>query len=507
MGLWIALLIAWGPLLWRLSWIWRSSPELWHGFAVPVLVVWLMCQRARVANASEVRMSAGGFWLGAAIASAAVLLGLVSLEANPLWPAPAWIATAGMCAWSWLVLRRASEGKLRGVFGPLCLIFTALPWPTVIYYPVMHALMTSNASVAAEIVSQFGWPAVVRGNVIEVATGAVGVDEACSGLRSLEAVVTMGLFLGVMLRLAWRRRALLLCGGILFAWVFNVLRTAWLTWLFARHGGAAEERWHDQAGVFALVLTVLAVMILAGRLERAGAGARARDDNESRTATGATKGSRLQFGRGPFVVAVVMAVLAESATQGWFLWHEKAHPDKVRWRLVKPDGSWRTESVPPRAATVLGYTSEDGVSLQTAMPPQTIIAFLFRWENDLAHLARAGAHDPLLCLPAVGARLEDELSPVTVEVEGQPVTFRAARFANGGVRQYVWFCLWNATLARPDATTLAIHPARERWQRVREGTRRDEREQMIFFVQGELDDDAARATLEASVRKLLRRSE
>ena len=41
-----------------------------------------------------------------------------------------------------------------------------------------------------------GITAVQRGNVIELQTGSVGFDEPCSGIRSLQAVLMLALFLG-----------------------------------------------------------------------------------------------------------------------------------------------------------------------------------------------------------------------------------------------------------------------------------------------------------------------
>jgi hypothetical protein len=48
--------------------------------------------------------------------------------------------------------------------------------------------------------------AVQHGNVIEVKSGLLGIDEACSGIRSLQATVMVSLFLGELYRATWQRR-------------------------------------------------------------------------------------------------------------------------------------------------------------------------------------------------------------------------------------------------------------------------------------------------------------
>jgi hypothetical protein len=57
--------------------------------------------------------------------------------------------------------------------------------------------------------------AVQHGNVIEVKTGLLGIDEACSGIRSLQATLMVSLFLGELYRAATLRRVVLIvCGAL-----------------------------------------------------------------------------------------------------------------------------------------------------------------------------------------------------------------------------------------------------------------------------------------------------
>jgi hypothetical protein len=47
-----------------------------------------------------------------------------------------------------------------------------------------------------EVLGWLGIPAMAHGNVIEVATGMVGIDEACSGIRSFQSSLMISLFFG-----------------------------------------------------------------------------------------------------------------------------------------------------------------------------------------------------------------------------------------------------------------------------------------------------------------------
>jgi hypothetical protein len=74
--------------------------------------------------------------------------------------------------------------------------------------------MELATSVTVELLNLFHFPAVQHGNVIEVRTGFLGVDEACSGIRSLQATLMVSLFLGELYRASWIRRAILILIGV-----------------------------------------------------------------------------------------------------------------------------------------------------------------------------------------------------------------------------------------------------------------------------------------------------
>src|SRR5882724_10400496 len=90
--------------------------------------------------------------------------------------------------------------------------------------------------------------ALQHGNVIEVKTGLLGIDEACSGVRSLQATVMVSLFLGELYRATWPRRVFFLLSGVAIAFLCNVGRTFLLSWVAAKNGIDSIPKWHDPAG-------------------------------------------------------------------------------------------------------------------------------------------------------------------------------------------------------------------------------------------------------------------
>ena len=138
-----------------------------------------------------------------------------------------------------------------------------MPWPGLVEDPLIQGLMRANVGATIELLAVMGVPALQHGNVIEVGTGVVGIDEACSGIRSLQATLMISLFLGELYALSVRRRALCVIAGFALAFVFNVGRTLLLTQVASAKGIDAVAAWHDPAGVTILVACFLSLWLIA----------------------------------------------------------------------------------------------------------------------------------------------------------------------------------------------------------------------------------------------------
>src|SRR5204863_7863308 len=96
---------------------------------------------------------------------------------------------------------------------PSCLFFVAVPWPTNLEQFVVQGLMRLDTFINVEILNAIRIPAVQLGNIIQVGTGYVGIDEACTGIRSLQATFMVSLFLGEFYEFAVGRRIILVLAG------------------------------------------------------------------------------------------------------------------------------------------------------------------------------------------------------------------------------------------------------------------------------------------------------
>ncbi len=174
-----------------------------------------------------------------------------------------------------------------------------------------------------------GIPAIQHGNLIEVGVGLVGIDEACSGVRSLQSSLMLSLFLGEVNRWSWTRRAALLGASLIFVLVANVVRTTFLVWAAASHGLQQMQAWHDTAGVVVMLIVLPGLLALSYWM------------SPRQTIAGPASDAPKSFSLPPIprwiqVAMLLWFVAIEIGTELWFRAHEKKLIANVNWSLAWP---------------------------------------------------------------------------------------------------------------------------------------------------------------------------
>ena len=176
----------------------------------------------------------------------------------------AWLHAAAVVTLTLLLIWYAGgERWLRHFAFPVAFIFVAAPWPTLVETPVIQGLMRIVAVCAAETAMLLGVPAQVEGNLIRVSTGLVGVNEACSGIRSLQTSLMIGLLFGPLKQLSVLRRVALVVGAVGIALFANFLRAVFLVTVAATKNISEVTRWHNIAGYTIVALVFVGTMSMA----------------------------------------------------------------------------------------------------------------------------------------------------------------------------------------------------------------------------------------------------
>jgi exosortase len=192
----------WLVLCRQLSGEWSVNQQYNFGWFVPFFAIylfWLRWQDAPSAEISNLKSRvSNSATLAIAILALLLLLPVRLFEiANPEWRLLAWThATAVVTLTLLMVWCAGGRRWLRHFAFPVAFILIAVPWPTTVETPLIQGLMRVVAHVAAETAMLLGTPAQVEGNLIRVINGLVGVNEACSGIRSLQTSLMIGLLFG-----------------------------------------------------------------------------------------------------------------------------------------------------------------------------------------------------------------------------------------------------------------------------------------------------------------------
>lgn len=154
---------------------------------------------------------------------------------------------------------------------PLLFFFVGVPIPKSVWQPIVSTLQELVAVLNVESLQVLGISAIRHGHVIQLPNTWVGVDEACSGIRSLQSTIMATLFIGDLTLKRWRSRVILLGCAVVLAVVGNWGRSLYLALEAHRGGSSALDLVHDSAGWTVLLFTATGVIILSwgiGRIEK-----------------------------------------------------------------------------------------------------------------------------------------------------------------------------------------------------------------------------------------------
>ena len=129
-----------------------------------------------------------------------------------------------MLALGGLVVWYAGVKQLLHWWLPFTLVTLSIPIPEVILNTVALPLQFTASQIGAGLLKWRQIPVLLQGNVILIPGQKLFVAEACSGLRSLTALLSLGVLLGALFLKRWPLRLLLISLAIPIAILVNGFR-------------------------------------------------------------------------------------------------------------------------------------------------------------------------------------------------------------------------------------------------------------------------------------------
>ena len=263
----LAVFVGWW--IYSLQFQWRAQEEYRFGYLVVVLVAFLVWDRWASRPQGDIPVATWRAWGWSLLGFPLVLVAELYRYALARSPASATALSLGtLCFIRAAILQQWGPQTLRHFRFPILFALIAVPIPGVIWSPVVFGLKGLVTFVNVELLNLLGIPALQQGSVIQLPNCRVGVDEACSGIRSLQSSLMMALFIGDQSLRQVGLRWLLVGGAVGWAVVGNIGRSLYLSLTAHRYGAEALDAVHDTAGWSVLVVTLVGLGVMAWALAR-----------------------------------------------------------------------------------------------------------------------------------------------------------------------------------------------------------------------------------------------
>jgi len=250
----VAGLVVYLPVLSALVRQWASDDNYSHGFFIVPLALFFAWERRAALARTEVRPSAAGL----AIVAASLLVFVVGRLGAELFLTR--VSLIGVIAGAMVFL--FGWRQLRILAFPIAFLLLMIPLPAIVFNRIAFPLQLLASRAGELALSTAGVPVLREGNVLVLPSTTLEVVEACSGIRSLVSLLTLGIVLGYFCERRRWARVLLALATIPIAILANAARVAGTGFAAEWIGPqAAEGFFHTFSG---WLMFVIAFALLLG---------------------------------------------------------------------------------------------------------------------------------------------------------------------------------------------------------------------------------------------------
>ncbi len=229
---------------------WWSDPDAAYGLLLGPLAGYLAYRAGLAAGRRPQRV------LGTLVLIAAVLLRIVSGLAAELFTMRMSLigAALGLVIFAW------GLPQLRRWWLPIVLLVLSVPLPAVVLSNLALPLQLKASAMGAALLKWRDVPVLLSGNIIHLPGRSLFVAEACSGLRSLTALLSLGVLMGGLWLGSPISRVLLVALSIPVGMVINGMRvflTGFLVYFVSPEAGEGFMHLTEGWVMFVVALGIL----------------------------------------------------------------------------------------------------------------------------------------------------------------------------------------------------------------------------------------------------------
>lgn len=231
-----------------------------HGFLVPfisIFVAWL--KREKLAELKINPSGAGWILFGT---------GMFIHIVSALWRVYFSSGFSLLLVLTGLILLFLGKEYLKALAFPVSFLVFMIPLPLVVIANLSFKLKIFAAAAATAIVKGLGVPVIREGSIMKTMHSYLVVEDPCSGIRSLIALIALGALMAHFSNISRRKKIALFLSSIPIAIGTNVIRIAALTLVSEMYGSKfAIGHFHDAMGIMVFVLAFAGLTMVSRLLE------------------------------------------------------------------------------------------------------------------------------------------------------------------------------------------------------------------------------------------------
>ncbi|MAV29796.1 MAG: VPLPA-CTERM-specific exosortase XrtD [Cycloclasticus sp.] len=239
---------------------WGNQEEYSHGFLIPMVTLYILWEKRGVILSSAGQPLWLGVWL-VLIASMVFLIG----EVSALYLLIQYAFVLVLIGLSLVIFGKGT----RYTFVPILLLLFAIPLPYVIEVLLTAKLQLISSALGVSFIRFCQIPVFLEGNVIDLGVYKLQVVEACSGLRYLFPLMSLGFITAYFYRVTFWKRLVVFLATIPITILMNSFRIGVMGVLVDNWGiSAAEGFLHDFEGWIIFMACAVLLFILIWLLEK-----------------------------------------------------------------------------------------------------------------------------------------------------------------------------------------------------------------------------------------------
>lgn len=240
-------------ILWMVDrWLAKES-YYGHGFLIPIISLYLVWQRREVLKNIKTSNDVLGLW----IIAAALLVNIVCASLKIYFIS----GFSFVFVIYGLVLFFFGKKMVRNLIFPILFLLVMIPLPLVIIGNLTVKLKLLATQLSVFTLNKIGFRCIQDGSFIRMPSSLLEVAAPCSGLRSIIALVTLGLLFAYASKTTYIKKCILFLSSIPIAIATNVMRITVVAMVNDLYGEKiALGFFHDLTGYLVFVVAFIGLL-------------------------------------------------------------------------------------------------------------------------------------------------------------------------------------------------------------------------------------------------------